>query len=36
MQISESKNAVIGVISDGFATTQFPAANAGAIFQLNK
>ena len=36
MQISDNKNEVIGVISEGFATTQFPAASAGAIFQVNK
>jgi hypothetical protein len=36
MQSFESMNAVIGVTSEGFATTQFPAANAGAIFQVNK
>src|SRR3546814_8582514 len=28
--------AVIGVISDGFATTVLPAASAGAIFQVNR
>jgi hypothetical protein len=26
----------MGVTSEGFATTQFPAAIAGAIFQENK
>jgi hypothetical protein len=36
IHISESRKAVMGVISEGFATTQFPAARAGAIFQLNK
>src|ERR1041385_3589221 len=36
MQIFESMKAVMGVISDGFATTQFPAARAGAIFHENK
>src|SRR6056300_1064803 len=36
MQISDNMNAVIGVISEGLATTQFPAARAGAIFQVNK
>ena len=29
-------NAVIGVISDGLATTVFPAASAGAIFQVSR
>src|SRR3546814_20000690 len=28
--------AVIGVISDDFATTVLPAASAGAIFQVNR
>src|SRR5690625_829094 len=32
-QISLSNKAVIGVTSLGFATTQFPVASAGAIFQ---
>ena len=27
---------VIGVISEGLAITQLPAASAGAIFQVNK
>src|SRR5690554_854135 len=36
LQISPNKKAVIGVTSLGFATTVFPAARAGAIFQLNK
>ena len=36
MQISDNRKAVYGVISDGFATTQLPVANAGAIFQVNK
>ena len=36
VQISPNKKAVIGVISLGFATTQFPEANAGAIFQVNR
>ena len=26
----------MGVISEGFATTVFPLARAGAIFQVNK
>lgn len=26
----------MGVTSDGFAITQFPAASAGAIFHVNK
>ena len=29
-------NAVIGVISEGLATTVFPAASAGAIFHVNR
>src|SRR5690348_3379339 len=33
---SDSRNAVNGVISDGFATTALPAASAGAIFQVNR
>src|SRR3546814_10250372 len=33
---SPSIVAVIGVISDGFATTVLPAASAGAIFQVNR
>jgi len=36
IHIFENKKAVIGVISEGFATTVFPAAKAGAIFQVNK
>src|SRR5690554_5531152 len=36
LQISPNKDAVIGVISLGLATTVLPAAKAGAIFQLNK
>ena len=36
MQSSENRKADIGVTSDGLATTQFPAAKAGAIFQVNK
>jgi hypothetical protein len=36
LQISPNIAAVTGVNSLGLATTQFPAANAGAIFQLNK
>src|SRR3979490_259881 len=35
-QISQSKNAVIGVSSLGLAMAVFPHAMAGAIFQLNK
>ncbi|CAI8436266.1 MAG: Uncharacterised protein [Cryomorphaceae bacterium] len=35
-RMSLSKYAVAGVTSEGFATTVFPAAKAGAIFQLNK
>jgi acyl-[acyl carrier protein]--UDP-N-acetylglucosamine O-acyltransferase len=31
-----SKKAVLGVTSLGLATTVLPAANAGAIFQVNK
>ena len=31
-----SRSAVNGVSSDGFATQQFPAAMAGAIFQLSR
>ena len=34
--ISPNRNAVKGVISLGFATTQFPAAIAGAIFQVKR
>src|SRR5438270_11158395 len=36
LQISQSKNAVIGVSSLGLAIAVFPTAIAGAIFQLNK
>ena len=36
LQIFPKRNAVSGVTSDGFAITQLPAANAGAIFQVNK
>ena len=36
IQISLNKYAVYGVTSLGLATTQFPAAMAGAIFQVNK
>src|SRR4030095_4397989 len=36
LQMRLNKKAVTGVISDGFAITQFPAANAGAIFHVNK
>ena len=36
MNIPFEVKAVTGVISDGFAITQFPAANAGAIFHVNK
>src|SRR5947208_11545149 len=35
-QISQSKTAVIGVSSLGFAIAVLPTAMAGAIFQLNK
>ena len=35
-QISQSRNAVIGVSSLGLAIAVFPTAMAGAIFQLNK
>ena len=35
-QISERRNAVIGVISEGLATAVFPAARAGAIFQVKR
>ena len=35
-QISPNIAAVTGVNSLGLATTQFPAAKAGAIFQVNK
>ncbi len=35
-QICASKKAVKGVTSEGLATTQFPVARAGAIFQVNK
>ncbi|CAB4950316.1 unannotated protein [freshwater metagenome] len=31
---SDTRSAVRGVSSDGFITTQLPAASAGAIFQL--
>ena len=31
-----SRSAVSGVSSDGFATQQFPAAMAGAIFQVSR
>jgi len=31
-----SRCALIGVTSEGFATTQFPAASAGAIFQVSR
>src|SRR5205085_9772220 len=34
--ISQSKKAVMGVSSLGFATAVLPTAMAGAIFQLNK
>src|SRR6185312_1877324 len=33
---SAKRNAVNGVISEGFATTALPAASAGAIFQVNR
>src|SRR5262245_39683139 len=33
---SPSKYAVIGVISEGFATAVLPHASAGAIFQVSK
>ncbi len=33
---SPSMCAVIGVTSDGLATTQFPAASAGAIFHVKR
>ena len=33
---SPSIQAVTGVTSLGLATTQLPAANAGAIFQVNR
>src|SRR5687767_625280 len=36
MQSCENRKAVIGVSSEGFATTVQPAANAGAIFQVNR
>ena len=36
LQILPSKKDVTGVTSLGFAITQLPAANAGAIFQVNK
>jgi hypothetical protein len=36
VHISPNIAAVTGVNSLGFATTQFPAASAGAIFQVNK
>ncbi len=36
MQSSASRNAVIGVISLGFAITQLPEASAGTIFQVNR
>ena len=31
---SASRKAVSGVHSEGFSTTQLPAASAGAIFQI--
>src|SRR5580704_14115779 len=31
-----SRKAVMGVISDGLATTQLPAASAGATFQVKR
>ncbi len=36
MQRSANIQVVYGEISDGFATTVQPAANAGAIFQVNR
>src|SRR5574337_432089 len=36
MQSSENKYAVMGVSSEGLATTQLPAASAGASFQVNR
>ena len=36
LHICPSKEAVSGVISDGFAMTQLPAAMAGAIFQVKR
>src|SRR4051812_3612103 len=33
---SDSIYAVMGVISEGLATTQFPDASAGAIFQVKR
>src|SRR5580765_5283043 len=36
IQSLDSRYAVIGVTSDGFATTVQPAAMAGAIFQVNR
>ena len=35
-QIFESRYAVIGVTSEGLATTVQPAASAGAIFQVRR
>ena len=35
-QTRDRRNAVIGVSSDGLATTVFPVAIAGAIFQLSR
>ena len=35
-QSSPSMCAVMGVTSLGFATTQFPAASAGATFQVRR
>ena len=36
LQILLNKYAVIGVISEGLATTVFPVAKAGAIFQVSR
>ena len=36
IQILLNKNAVIGVTSEGLATTVLPAASAGATFHVNK
>ena len=36
MQILDSRNAVVGVSSDGFPITQLPAASAGAIFHVSR
>ena len=36
MHNSENKKAVMGVSSEGLATTVLPEANAGAIFHVNK